>query len=107
MSTIATFLTMTGNVYREEAISGEAYTQEEIIESGIRGVLQPVQDRTQLFNQDSWGKEYWWFCDFDVDIQPNDTLEVDGIKYGVIGRSKYRDDFENKDLFIKVVVEEK
>lgn len=75
--------------------------------SSFSGLLRPITDVTKLFVANNIGKEFDYVCDDSVDINVGDDLYTNdsyfsGIKFSVIGVSKFKDLEDNTDSYTNI-----
>lgn len=90
MGVLADCYNITFDVKRMAAGAGRIDT-ETTVASAVPGLFRPVSKSTELFNESNWGKEYQLWTEETVDIQPNDTIEIDSILYGIDNIGFYQD----------------
>jgi hypothetical protein len=83
--------------------------------------IQMQDDRSQLQNQNDWGKEYMFYAKANVSIynslidslgyktnpSPNDVITINDVDYGVTGVSYIEDPFEDKDQHLHMIITRK
>lgn len=106
MSTIATMYNITFDVKRMVAGDDrkDVFTA---ISTGNAGVFRPITDSSQMFQEGSWGKEYKLFCACDIDIKPNDTININDEDYGIAGVSLFEDLFDSSDTHQEIQIYKK
>jgi len=70
-------------------------------------LFRPVTNRTDLFKESNWGKEYKMFCDSVDNIRIADIIEIDGVKYGIAGIPSYEDLENNTESLFEVRIYKK
>lgn len=55
------------------------------------GLLRPITDTSQLFDEANFGREFKFWCDNSVDIKTGDMLTIDSKEYNTAGLSLYQD----------------
>lgn len=55
------------------------------------GLLRPITDTSQLFDEANFGREFKFWCDNSVNIKTGDMLTIDGKEYNTAGLSLYQD----------------
>lgn len=91
MSVISSFYNTTFSTTRMVTTSGGRYSVPSGVVLSADCVIRPITEVAKLFNQNNWGKEYNLWCDYGLDIKPNDSLSSDGVDYSVQGVSPYED----------------
>lgn len=66
-----------------------------IISASNNGVIRPISDNTQLYDQNNYGKEYNLYCEESIDIKVGDliniTVPIGKGKFNVMGLSVFED----------------
>lgn len=55
------------------------------------GLLRPITDTSQLFDEANFGREFKFWCDNSVDIKTGDMLTIYSKEYNTAGLSLYQD----------------
>lgn len=66
------------------------------------GLLRPITDRNQLFDDNNWGKEYAFLVDEDADIKQGDTLSINNSTYGVSVKGRFDDLDDNSESHLEL-----
>jgi hypothetical protein len=54
-------------------------------------LIRPVKEKSQLFVESNWGKEFKLWCDDDKDIKISDLIVIDSVTYTVQAVTDYTD----------------
>lgn len=105
MSTVESFFDITFTVIRPSSATATGTSSGQALSSGNDGVLRPITRRSELFNEDNFGKEFALYGRSTVDIKAADTVVIESIRYGVQGVSLYKDPLDgNSDDFLRISV---
>lgn len=55
------------------------------------GLIRPVTETSQLFDEANFGKEFKFWCDEDTNIEIGDFLTIDSDEYRTAGLSLFED----------------
>jgi len=72
------------------------------VTSGV-GFLHFVSDKSQLYNQANYGREYRFYCDQSHDVKNNDILAIGSDRYKISGGNNVQDPFDGSDEFQRMV----
>lgn len=92
------------NVLRSTIVSDTATNALTTAASAVAGVMRPVRDRAQLYNDANFGKEYRLHCAKTVDIKSNDVVSINSTLYTVLGVSLFEDIDESVDSHLEIVI---
>lgn len=91
MSIISSFYNTTFSVKRYASVSGTRTDTQATVSSGNSGVIRPITERTKVFKEANFGKEYKLWCDSSVNLKANDVITVDSTNYGVEAVTNFQD----------------
>lgn len=65
-------------------------------------LIRPVTNRTDLFKESNFGKEFIMYCDDGDNIREGDVVTIDSTLYAVAGVPKYDDLLDDSDSHFEV-----
>lgn len=102
MSTLATFFNTTAVLVRETTSSPTGGDTTTTV-SSFAGVLRPVTEKSQLYQENNMGNE-WDYVATVTDVNVADALYVNGSKYDVLGVAVYQDLEDGSDSYTNIRV---
>lgn len=106
MSVIQTFYNIKFSVTRKVTGTGAnaRITVDSIISNNNPGVIRPINDLSQMYDHNNFGKEYDLYCSNSVNIRTGDIITVGSTRYNVQGRSVFEDliNLENSHQRVRI-----
>lgn len=90
MSVINDFFTSNYTAYKDNILDPQSTSTSSVVATG-KGLLRPITDRNNLFDQNNFGKEYAFLIPSSDTPEGATTIDIDSKSYGVSTITNYTD----------------